>query len=221
MDKSEYPRERLIKYGVSHLTIKELIAVIIGRGVKEENVFSLSEKIKDMLLSSYYQEDFNYSKIMSIKGVKLAKACQILASIELGKRMITRSISHTKLKTPKDVYDNYFARLHGLTQEHVIAVYLNKSRCVLNDDTLFIGSENNVSIDEKVIFRKYYQYSADYVILVHNHPSGDSTPSLMDIESTNNIISMGSIIGVFIYDHIIIGNKECSSIMKSQKYVME
>ena len=147
-----------------------------------------------------------YKELINIKGIGLAKACKILAMIELSKRMETNYINNTKLKDPETVYKYFKNILEDKKQEYFYCVYLDNSKKVIENKLIYIGTINESLVHPREIFKYAYQLSASSIICVHNHPSGNLNPSNNDIVITNNLKQIGNLLGIKIVDHIIITN---------------
>lgn len=203
MSKSERPREKLIERGAENLKDEELLAILLRTGTKEKNVLELAKQI----LKNYPKKKFlklKYNDLIKIKGIDSAKACTILAAVELGKRILrVGEETLPKIESPKDVISQ-FSYLRDKTREHLAALYLNARNEVVFKKHLFIGTLNANICHPREIFKYALEKNAASVILVHNHPSGDSEPSEADIEITKRIKEVGKIMGIELLDHIII-----------------
>ena len=209
--KEERPRERLKELGVDKLSNEELLAITINSGHKDLSAKELSLKI---LKEINDLNNISYEKLVSIKGVGEAKACSILAAIELGKRLNTniKTIKGLKITSPKVLYDYYLPKLKHLKQEHFIVIYINKKQEIITDKTLFIGSNNKSIVDPKEIFKYAYELNASYIICIHNHPCGNVLPSNDDLITTKVIKEASNLLNIPLIDHIIIGKNKYYSL---------
>lgn len=203
---NERPRERLVKYGVKNISNEELISIILKTGTKEKSVKELS----NMILSKYSDisnlKELEIQDIMKIKGIGKVKAIELIASIELGRRVyIDKNIDELKIKGSIDVYDYFNNLLKDKKQEHFYAVYLDNKKKVITKRLLYIGTINGSVAHPREIFKTAYLVSASFIICVHNHPSGDPTPSNEDIVFTNKLIEIGKLNNIPVLDHIVIG----------------
>lgn len=203
---NERPRERLVKYGVKNISNEELISIILKTGTKEKSVKELS----NMILSKYSDisnlKELEIQDIMKIKGIGKVKAIELIASIELGRRVyIDKNIDELKIKGSIDVYNYFNDLLKDKKQEHFYAVYLDNKKKVITKRLLYIGTINGSVAHPREIFKTAYLVSASFIICVHNHPSGDPTPSNEDIVFTNNLIEIGKLNNIPVLDHIVIG----------------
>lgn len=203
---NERPRERLVKYGVKNISNEELISIILKTGTKEKSVKELS----NMILSKYSDisnlKELEIQDIMKIKGIGKVKAIELIASIELGRRVyIDKNIDELKIKGSIDVYNYFNDLLKDKKQEHFYAVYLDNKKKVITKRLLYIGTINGSVAHPREIFKTAYLVSASFIICVHNHPSGDPTPSNEDIVFTNKLIEIGKLNNIPVLDHIVIG----------------
>jgi len=201
--KPERPREKLIEKGPENLKDEELLAILIGKGIKGKNVIELAKRI----LKKYHKKKLlkmNYEELIKIKGIGPAKACIILASQELVKRAL--KIEDSGLPIVQTVNDVALqvGYIRDKSREHFIAIYLNARNELIFRKHIFIGTLNASLVHPREIFKEALEHNAASVILVHNHPSGDPTPSEDDLEITKRIMEAGKIMGIDILDHIII-----------------
>ncbi len=201
----ERPREKLIKYGPKTLTNSELLAIILRTGSKNENVLNLSNE----LFNKYNLKSLSRLKVSELKkqlGIGDAKACQIIASFELGKRLSAfKEGKKPEIKTAKDIADIFIPEMNDLEKEHFKGIYLDSRKRLIKQETIFIGSLNESVIHPREIFKIALDENAAAIILLHNHPSGDPSPSSFDIEITKELVKAGELLGISVLDHIIIG----------------
>lgn len=202
----ERPRERAIKYGIENLSNSELLAIMLRTGNKDENVVMLANKIFKEISSLTELKQLSIDELIKIKGIGPTKAITILASIELGLRILKEQVDELKLSSAEEVYQYMLPRLQGKTEENLFAIYLNAKGSLIACKLLTSGNVNSTIIDAKLIFKWAYKFSATGIILVHNHPSGDPTPSMQDLKYTERIIKQSTLTEFIIIDHIIIGN---------------
>lgn len=195
------PREKLIKYGPGRLSNEELLAIIISSGKKGESALELSKKIiKKIGFSSLPNVDF--SQLFQISGIGIAKACQILSVVELGKRLFQGKKARLYLK-PKDVFEE-LKDIRGLKKEYFVVFYLNVANQEIAREIISIGSLNTSIVHPREVFEPAVRNLAGQIIIAHNHPSGDPKPSLEDIKITERLIAAGKILGIEIIDHVIV-----------------
>lgn len=203
---NERPRERLVKYGVKNISNEELISIILKTGTKDKSVKELS----NMILSKYSDisnlKELEIQDIMKIKGIGKVKAIELIASIELGRRVyVDKNIDELKIKGSIDVYNYFNDLLKDKKQEYFYAVYLDNKKKVITKRLLYIGTINGSVAHPREIFKTAYLVSASFIICVHNHPSGDPSPSNEDIVFTNKLIEIGKLNNIPVLDHIVIG----------------
>ena len=214
----ERPRERLVKQGAKSLSTSELLAIILETGTKEESVLDLSKRVIYEIGKSNDLSKVTYHELIKIKGIKMAKATKIVAAIELGYRL-NQNNKETPLKINSDfdIYNLIYDDVKHLDQEAFYVVYLNTQNVVISVENIFMGTLNQLLIHPREIFKRAYQLSSNAIILVHNHPSGNSLPSAQDNYITQNIIDVGDILQISVLDHIIIGSDEYYSIRKQKR----
>jgi len=205
LPEEEKPREKLKKYGVKNLTDEELIAIILRCGTKNMSVKDLAIKIKKEFKTL---SDLSYIELSKIKGVGEVKAITLLAAIELGIRSTYKEDKNIKLNRPENIYDFFKNKVIHLKQENLMAIFLDNKNKLIAYKTIFIGTINMSVSHPREIFKEAMKNSSVYIILVHNHPSGDPTPSVADLKFTNQVYKTSKIIGIPLLDHIIIGNNK-------------
>ena len=206
MQKEERPRERLIKNGAAALSDSELLAIILRTGSKQENVINLSQR----LLSEYNLKQLstiNIAQLMNIHGIKESKAAQIAACFEIARRLESFNEEvKPKVNSPEDVYQRIYPRMREQKKENFIELCLDTKNQIIREEIISIGSLNANVVHPREVFKTALAVSAAHIIVAHNHPSGDPTPSREDIEVTKKLIEAGKIIGVDVLDHVIIGD---------------
>lgn len=203
----ERPRERLSKYGPKTLSNAELLALILGNGSKKECVLELSRKLlKENTIKTLSRKRVNALK--SNLGIGEAKACQIIACFELGRRLAAfKEQTNPTINNAKDITKIFMPELYSLKKEHFKTIFLDSRQKVIKDETIFIGSLNASIVHPREIFQAALEEGAAGIILLHNHPSGNPDPSEEDIEITKQLVKAGEILGIEVLDHIIIANK--------------
>lgn len=208
----ERPRERLLTYGANSLSNEELLAIVLRTGNKNENALGLSYKILNSVGGLQGLFKSSPRELMKIHGVKEAKATQIVAVCELYKRFKISNIYQRKISKPSDIADLVMDELNTLTQEVVLLITLDTKNKVISKREVFKGSLNSSLIHPREIFREALKDSAASIIICHNHPSGDTTPSKEDINVTLRIKECGKLMGIELLDHIIIGRNKFISL---------
>lgn len=213
LPKTERPRERLDALGISNLTETELLAIILSSGTKKKNVISVAKQLlKTFPLNALLTTSL--SELAKVDGIGKVKAGKILAGIELGKRALGTASFHQVL-TPKEVL-NEVKDIRTKSQEHLIALYLNARHELLQKQTISVGSLNQAIIEPRDIFSYALLLPSPFIILVHNHPSGDATASEADIKFTRRLVEAGNLLGIKIIDHIIVTANDYSSFRESK-----
>lgn len=206
----ERPYEKLEKYGASVLSNAELLAIIIKTGTKTETSVELSQRILKENSDGQglaFLNDISLEELKSIKGIGRVKAIQLKAVIELGKRIISfRNDNKICIKTPSDVSRYIMEEMRYLKQEHFRIIMLNIKNRVLKQVEVTIGTLNSSIVHPRDVFSEPIRSKCASIIMVHNHPSGDPTPSRDDIDLTNRMVEAGKILGIEVLDHIIIGD---------------
>lgn len=216
------PRERLIELGVEALSNYELLAILFHTGTKSQSVIELSKAVLHRFDQLKEIEKVSFQEWIQMPGIGVAKACTILAAIEISKR-ITKNYEEKKVQitNTKDIYHHMKHRLNHLDQEHFYTLYLDMKNQILLTKRLYIGTLNQSNIHPREVFQHAVKLAAASVIFVHNHPSGDSTPSLADFKATEQLEQSAKIMGVVVIDHIVMGFKQCYSIKENRKYHFE
>ncbi|RBW71642.1 RadC family protein [Bacillus taeanensis] len=219
LPKQERPRERLLYEGVEALSNQELLAILLRTGTVNDSVIQLSQRLMQSFDGLRMLQHATVEELIAVKGIGLAKAVQILAAFELGRR-IHRQHSGEKytIRTPEDGANYVMEELRFLTQEHFVCIYLNMKNQVIHRQTVFIGSLNASIVHPREVFKEGLKRSAASIICFHNHPSGDPAPSHEDIEVTKRLVECGQLLGMEVLDHIIIGDKRYIS-LKEKGYV--
>lgn len=215
---SERPYEKLELYGEKSLSNAELLAIIIKSGTKEETSVELAQKILNLndtnnLDSLNFLRELTIEELIKIKGIGKVKALQLKALCELTTRMNTpTNYKKFQIKEPNDVAKLLMNDLRFLKQEIVKVVILNNKNIVLKIQDISLGGANFANISIKDVLNEPVKMQAPKIILVHNHPSGDSTPSKQDIKITDLLYDASDLMGIELLDHIVIGNMEYTSI---------
>ncbi|WP_306454087.1 RadC family protein [Evansella halocellulosilytica] len=217
--KSERPRERLLREGAQALSNQELIALLLGSGTRNESVIQLSARVLQHFNGLRLLKEGSVKELQEIKGIGEAKAVLLKAALELGKRI--RQLppeDRYVIKSPEDVADFMMEEMRHLTQEHFVTLYLNTKNQVIHKQTIFIGSLNASIVHPREVYKEAFRYSAASIVCLHNHPSGEPTPSHEDIEVTKRLTECGRMIGIELLDHVIIGDQKYCS-LKEKGYV--
>ncbi|MFD1426439.1 RadC family protein [Kroppenstedtia sanguinis] len=201
------PRERLSREGPASLSNVELVAILLRTGFSSESVIQLANRVLSQSEGLKGLADSTLNELVQIKGIGPAKAIQVLAGIELGRR-VYRALpaERTQIRSPGDAADYVMDEMRHLSQEHFLCLFLNTKNRVIDKKCIFVGSLNSSVVHPREVFREAIRRSSAGVICVHNHPSGDPTPSREDIHVTERLVEVGQIVGIELLDHIIIGD---------------
>jgi len=204
--KADRPCERLIEYGVETLSNEELLAIIFKTGTKGNSAKDLGSELLSKIENLKKLNDINFEFLKKFKGIGMSKACNLLACIELGKRINREvdTLKNVKLTSADIVYKYYKNKIGDKKQEYFYAVYLDNGKKIIGDKLLFIGTVNYSLVHPREIFKEAYLLGASAIICVHNHPGGNPLPSKQDYEITNNLIEASKILGIKFVDNIII-----------------
>lgn len=202
---AERPRERAIERGVSSLSNVELLAIILRTGSKKYSVLETSHMILSKVSKIQDLNYLSYEELKELEGIGMTKAITILSAIELGKRINQINQEEVSFLEAFEVYNYLKNEVQFLKEEHLYVFYLNNKGKLIDKKLLGIGTLNQTLIDSKVIFKWAYKLSSTAFILVHNHPSGDESPSKPDLKITEIIKKQSNTLGLYFLDHIIIG----------------
>lgn len=200
LPKVERPREKLERYGPSKLSNSELLAILLGTGMKGVNVVELSQRI----LRKFSKNLGNVSvdDLKDVAGLGTAKSCEIVACFELGKRLL-KDKPYKLIMKPEDVYRE-MKGYRNHKQEHFVIFYLDSRNNEIVNQVVSVGTLNASLVHPRNIFESAIQHNAAQVIIAHNHPSGDCEPSEDDLEITKRLVEAGKILGIEVIDHIIV-----------------
>lgn len=201
----ERPQEKLLKYGVEKLTLNELLAIILGSGTRELNAVELSKKI----VRQFGEKQLYLIKVddfQTLLGIGKTKACRIIASFELGKRLLNGKKTSFIMK-PRDIW-NELTEIRRSKKEHFVVFYLDVKNQIIKKEIVSIGILNTSLVHPREVFEPAVKHLAGQIIISHNHPSDDCSPSEEDIELTKRLVKAGEILGIEIIDHVIISSQK-------------
>lgn len=205
---SEKPRERLIQHGAEILSNEEILMIILKTGTKKYSVKELSMKILKEIKDIRNLKDVTLNQLIKINGIGKVKAIELLAIIELANRLYApiNEADIINCTNPTNIIYYFNHLFKNKLQEEFYVLYLDNKKKYLDKKKLFIGSINTSIVHPREIFKNAYLLSASYIICIHNHPSGDPSPSIEDIELTKKIYQISLLHAINLVDHIIIGN---------------
>ncbi len=202
----ERPRERMMHHGREALSVQELIAIILRTGSKDQSVVELAQTLYKGCKSVRALNALTIHDLTKMRGIGPAKAVQLLAALELGKRMVEEPFEkQVRLSRPEEVYAYMKTSVEMENQEKFYALYLDTKARLIKKQLLFVGSLNSSLVHPRELFKHAVLYSAASIIIVHNHPSGDPTPSKSDGDITDVMMDNGRLMDIEVVDHIIIG----------------
>lgn len=220
---SERPYEKLEMYGAKTLSNSELLAIIIKSGTKEETSIGLAHKILNLKGDNQvddlrFMQEISIDEFMQIKGIGKVKAIQLKAVCELAKRM-SRPINNlkAKIRTSQDVADLFMEELRYEKREVAKVIILNIKNIILKIVDISIGGTNYAILEPREVLLEAIKMQAPKIVLIHNHPSGDPTPSKQDYQATDRIYEAANILGIELLDHIIIGDGKYESLLEKRK----
>ena len=203
----ERPRERLVRHGAERLANKELLAILLRTGTQEGSALMLAERLLARFGSLPNLATTSYEELLAVKGIGPAKATDILAAFELAKRLgESRMEFKGVVHTPQDAAQLVVRELSLADKEHFMIIMLNTKHRVIAKKVVSIGHLHASLVHPREMFKEAIRRSSAAVILVHNHPSGDLTPSRDDITTTERLRDVGDLLGIDVLDHIIIGD---------------
>ncbi len=209
----ERPRERLVHAGEGALSMAELLAIILGTGVGGESALALATRLISRYGGLPGLARASFTELRAEKGLGLAKTSQLKAALELGRRMLMIAPEDRfVVRSPSDVAQLLMAEMSHLEQEHFRVLYLDTRNRLLGSETVYVGSLNASHIRVSEVFREAVKRNCASIIVVHNHPSGDPTPSPEDVEVTRQLVAAGNLLDIEVLDHLIIGQQRFVSL---------
>ena len=205
LPKPERPRERLQRFGPEALSAQELLALVVGRGIPKKSVMNIAQELITKFGNVKAIGQATIEELSQIKGIGLAKAAQIKASFELGRREeLEPELKSFDIKDPEAVVKAIRASIKDKAKEHFKLILLNPRNKIIGISTISIGTLNTSLVHPREVFKDAIMHSAASVVLANNHPSGDPEPSEDDITITKRLMEAGKILGIEVMDHIII-----------------
>lgn len=204
---NEQPREKLMSSGVSVLSNSELLAILLRTGTQNKSAVELGHNIVNNYANDFSEiANVTIEELSQMQGIGPSKACQIIAALEIGKRVQMAGMQRrTKISSPAEVFSYFKAHLSDLKIEKFIVVLLNTKNEIINWEVVSIGSLNTSIVHPREVFNRAVKRSAASILVLHNHPSGHVTPSGEDRNITKRLKEAGSLLGIPLVDHLIIG----------------
>ena len=208
LPEDERPRERLAKYGANTLSNSELIAILLRTGMKGESVLNMSQRLVSKFNGLERMGRASFHQLCSLDGISEAKACQLLAAFELGRRMVSLSPEErATINSPRDVYNLLGADMRYQEQEHLRVLLVSTNSEVVDNLEVYKGTVNSAAVRVAEVLRPAIRENCPSIIVVHNHPSGDPSPSGPDIMITRQIKQAAELMDIELLDHIVIGGR--------------
>jgi DNA repair protein RadC len=213
------PREKLATLGPSALGDNELLAVVLGAGPRGSSALEVADRVLEATgglhgLLACARED-----LCEVSGVGTARASQVLAAVELGRRTLVRTpAERTSVRTPRDVAEYLLPEYGGRAVEHFGVVLLDAKHRVLKTRVLFVGTLDRSVVHPREVFREAASGRASGIVLFHNHPSGDPTPSPEDLALTRRLVEAGELMGIEVLDHVVLSATRYSSVRESGRF---
>ncbi|MDA1219780.1 MAG: DNA repair protein RadC [Chloroflexi bacterium] len=207
LPRGERPRERLRDYGPRYLSNTELIAILLRTGLQGENVISMASRLLSTFDGLAGLGRSTFAELCAQRGLSEAKVCQLLAALELGRRFVSLAPQErATIQSPQDAANLVMAEMSGFDQEHLRVLLLNTKNEVLGIQEIYVGNVNSSMVRAAEVFRPAIRDNAPSIIVVHNHPSGDPTPSQEDVNITRDLVSAGKLLSIDLLDHVVIGS---------------
>lgn len=204
----ERPREKMSFYGAETLSDAELLAILIGHGYKGKSALVLAQELlEEGGRNLGFLGDCLPEELSKLPGIGMAKASQIVAACQLGKRMATRPVKRRiGVNNPEKIANLFMEKMRYYKKEFFSVIILNTKLEIISLEDVFVGTANTTLIHPREVFSKAIRLGANGIILVHNHPSGNPEPSQQDRDITLRLAQSGNLLGIKIFDHIIIGD---------------
>ena len=209
MPSDERPRERLQNYGAQNLGHAELIAILLRTGNNRESALDMAKRVISKYGTLRGLARATFSELTQLDGIGKAKASQIMAGLELGQRLRNDPrLDKRRIENPEDVFEILGDEMSLFTQEHLKVVLLDTKNRVMEVQEVYIGNVNSSQIRASEVFRAAVKANATSIVVVHNHPSGNPTPSSQDRAVTTDLVKAGNLLGIDVLDHVIIGHPD-------------
>jgi DNA repair protein RadC len=218
LGESERPRERLVRFGAASLSNAELVAILLRTGTSGASALDVAQRVlalgNDEGAGKSGEQDLGLRRLVTstieelrgVPGVGQSKAAQLKAAVELGRRITSASASRTCVRSPEDVSTLVMEEMRYLDREQFRIVLLDAKNHILGVRIVSVGSLSSSIVHPREIFKEAIARSSAAIILVHNHPSGDPTPSQEDLEVTRRLVEAGRLLGIEVLDHIVVGD---------------
>ncbi|OBR68470.1 hypothetical protein A7K91_09725 [Paenibacillus oryzae] len=217
--REDRPRERMMQVGAESLSHAELLAILLRTGTRKQSALHLASAVLKQCGTLRNLMDMSMEELTSIRGIGPAKAIQLRAGIELGRRLAkSGNCEVVTVRSPGDAAEYVMDELRYLKKEHFVCLFLNTKNHIIARETLSIGTLNASLVHPREVFRAAIKCSSASLICAHNHPSGDPTPSPEDVSLTKRLAEAGLLVGIEVLDHLVIGDGKYVS-LKEQGYL--
>ena len=208
LPEEERPREKLLRTGKENLSTAEILAILLRSGTKEKSALELASELMTVSVEGIgFLAECRPEELAKIRGIGLAKACEILAAVELGRRIASRpSAKRTSITSAQDIAQIFMERMRYYKKEHFVSLMLNAKGEIIEEAKISVGDLCSSTTHPREVFVDAVRRSAGSVVFLHNHPSGDPEPSQTDVETTLRLMEAGNILGIPVLDHIVIGD---------------
>jgi DNA repair protein RadC len=214
----EKPREKMLQQGPEALSIAELVAILMGVGTKKEEVMQMAQRILKEYGEAAIVNERNAQKLADSLAIPLPKACQIIASLELGRRFYQKRAGRAVfISTANQAFD-YLRDMGTMKKEQLRGLYLNSRYQVIHEEVISVGSLTANIVHPREVFQPAIEHGAVAVLIAHNHPSGSLAPTLADHEVTERLLTAGKVLGIDLLDHLVIAEDQYLSILPNQTY---
>lgn len=214
----EKPREKMLQQGPEALSIAELVAILMGVGTKKEEVMQMAQRILKEYGEAAIVNERNAQKLADSLAIPLPKACQIIASLELGRRFYQKRAGRAVfISTANQAFD-YLRDMGAMKKEQLRGLYLNSRYQVIHEEVISVGSLTANIVHPREVFQPAIEHGAVAVLIAHNHPSGSLAPTLADHEVTERLLTAGKVLGIDLLDHLVIAEDQYLSILPNQTY---
>jgi DNA repair protein RadC len=213
MASEDRPREKMAKFGANSLTDSELLAILLRTDIQGENVIALSQRLLRDYGGLTGLSRVPLSQLYNLRGLGEAKAAQLKAALEIGRRLLlAEPEERLQVRAPADLAQPLILEMSGLEQEHLKMITLDNKNRVLRMQTVYVGTINSSQVRVAEIYKEAIRQNAASIIVAHNHPSGDPTPSPEDVRVTETLITAGKLLEIELLDHLIIGHQRFVSL---------
>lgn len=214
LPESEKPREKLLDLGARHLSLPELVAVLWGVGTKKEEVMIMAQRLVQEYGAKALGSETDPKKLAEVLDIPLGKACQVVASFEIGRRFYAqRGDKPVHVRNARQAH-LYLRDIAHSNKEQLRGLYLNSRYEVIHDEVISVGTLTSNLVHAREVFQPAVQHGAIAIIIAHNHPSGNVTPTEADIAVTQQLLQAGQILGIDLLDHLVITPTRYISIME-------